>query len=88
MNARPPLTSMFLPGCNMYNQNRVATSENTLAPTFLMHTRSAVPRPGTFKGWAATTGLRQQDDQSRASLRLRSFWYFGLPVMSFVTAAA
>ena len=48
---------------------------------------SAVPRPGTFKGWAAATRLRQQDDQCRASLRLRSFWYFGLPVMSFVTAA-
>src|SRR5258708_546034 len=38
MNARTPLTSMFLPGWNVYNQNRIVTSENALAPTFLTHT--------------------------------------------------
>lgn len=31
VTARTPLTSMFLPGCNMHNQNRVATSENAFA---------------------------------------------------------
>jgi hypothetical protein len=31
---RTPLTSMFLPGCNMYNQNRFATSQNALALHF------------------------------------------------------
>ena len=40
MNARTPLTSMFLPGWNVYNQNRIVTSENALAPTFLTHTRA------------------------------------------------
>jgi hypothetical protein len=41
---RTPLTSMFLPGCNMYTQNRVATSQNALAPTFL--TRTPLDLPG------------------------------------------
>ena len=31
---------MFLPRCNVYNQKRVATSENALASTFLTHTRT------------------------------------------------
>ena len=39
MNARTPLTSMFLPGWNVYNQNTIVTSENALAPTFLTHTQ-------------------------------------------------
>src|SRR5258707_12594235 len=36
---------MFLPGCNMYNQNRVATSQNALVPTFLTRTPVRHVRP-------------------------------------------
>ena len=38
VNARTPAEQRVLPGCNVNNQNRVATSENELAPAFLTHT--------------------------------------------------
>jgi hypothetical protein len=48
MNRPHPLTSMFLSGCSMYNQNRAATSGNASTPTYLSHTqgnRFGFPQP-------------------------------------------
>jgi hypothetical protein len=59
---RTPLASMFLPGCDMYNQNRVVTSQNALALNFDAH-----PRRGSGRAaGAGRAGQRPERLRSRA----------------------
>jgi prevent-host-death family protein len=95
MNARTPLTSMFPPGWNVYNQNRVVTSENTLAPTFLTRTPAASACPQSVAAWcygrsmtypltAAQARLAELVAEARRSHRPVTISEHGRPVAALI----